>query len=138
MRIAFTFEVFTCVIALIKQMYSCKKYILTESYHCFCSHFISFVTNSMTCNVQIAHFLSYISAGICFFKVNNGNTWKMLNILSKLILEGWYNVWRYQMDVIDVLVSLLVTLNRFLTLFCFFLCWHWTSKCQLGYYAIYL
>ena len=45
------------------------------------------------------------------------------------------NMWNLLLvaDVIDlILVSLLLTCNRFYTLFCCFHCWLWTSKCQLG------
>ena len=39
----------------------------------------------------------------------------------------------YPADV--VLFSLLLTLNSFHTLFCFFHCWVWTSKCQVGLFS---
>ena len=42
---------------------------------------------------------------------------------------------RHQNDVV-VLVSLLLTLNRFRILFWCFHCWHWTSKCRLGTFTL--
>ena len=54
------------------------------------------------------------------FKVNNGKTYKVKKF-------------RHQNDVIDlVLVSLLLTSNKFLTLFWCFHGWLWTSKYCLG------
>ena len=51
------------------------------------------------------------------------------------------NVWNLfkvnKNDVNDALLaSLLLTLNRFHTLRCYFHCWLWTSKCQLGNVAL--
>ena len=43
------------------------------------------------------------------------------------------NLFKINNEVTDVaLVSLLITLNRFYTLFWCFYCWLWTSKCRLG------
>ena len=67
----------------------------------------------------------YYPAGIYLFKVNNGNRRRMCEICSKLTK-------RHQKDVSNVVVmSLLLTLNRFHTLCWCFHSWLWTSKCQL-------
>ena len=57
-------------------------------------------------------------------KVNNRNTWTMCEICSQLTTKI--------PDVVDVvLMSLLLTLNRFDTLSWCSNCWRWTSKCRL-------
>ena len=63
-------------------------------------------------------------ASIYFFKLNNRNTRTMPKICSKLAINRRQCI---------VLVSLLLTLNRFHVLFWYFHCWLWTSKCRLGY-----
>ena len=55
-------------------------------------------------------------AGIYLFKVNNGKVRTMCEISSKLTLKTGAN---------DVALALL-------TLFWFFHCWLWASKCRLG------
>ena len=65
-------------------------------------------------------------AGIYLTKVSNGNTTKMCEFCSKLTIKT--PEWRYWM----VLVSLLLTLNRFHILFWCIHCWLWTSKCWGG------
>ena len=64
--------------------------------------------------------------GIFLFKVNNGNTSTMCKICSKLTIKKQNNF------INVVLVSSLLTLNRFQTLFWWFQCWLWTSKHRLG------
>ena len=65
-------------------------------------------------------------AGVYLFKVNSGNTRRKCEICSKLTIIN------HQNDVNDViLLSLLLTLNKFDTLFCCFHCWLRTSKYRL-------
>ena len=64
--------------------------------------------------------------GIYLLKVNNRNTRTMREICSKLTIKiPEWRQWRF-------LVSLLLTLNRFHTLFWCFYCWLKTSNCRLG------
>ena len=77
--------------------------------------------------------------------------WQMQLHQRSFFLSNWHlfvqnqqwkqqnNVWspfkvnnRHTRTILVVLVSLLVTLNIFHTLFCCFYCWFWTSKCRLG------
>ena len=64
---------------------------------------------------------------ICMFKGNNRNTRTRCEICSKLTIQ--------QRCIGVVLVSLMLTLNIFHTLFC---CFYWyfeqVNKCQLGYF----
>ena len=70
--------------------------------------------------VMKTHFFSIIPAGIYLLKVNNENTRMIFGICSEF-------------DLIDVvLVYLLLTLNRFYTLFLFFNCGLWIGNYQLG------
>ena len=63
---------------------------------------------------------------IYLFKFNNGNTRTMCEICSKLTIQTSNT----SIDI--VLESLLLTLNKFHTLFWCFHCWLWISKCWLG------
>ena len=66
------------------------------------------------------------TAVIYLFKVNNRNTRTIYEIWSKLTIKTpQWSQWRH-------LVPLLLTLNIFYTLRCYFYCWLWTSECQLG------
>ena len=76
--------------------------------------------------------------GIYLFKTNNGNNKTMYEIRSKLIIDTRktplpipyvFRGCRKRPDV--VLVSLLLTVNRFHTVLWCFYCWHWTSKRRL-------
>ena len=75
-------------------------------------------------------------AGVIFLvKDNNGNTSTMCEIYSKLTIMtlDWHKLYHVLClhDYI-ALVFLLLTLNRFYTLFQCFHCWIWPSRCQLG------
>ena len=74
--------------------------------------------------------MNFFPADIYLFKVNNRKNRKMCEICSKLIIKT-----PEQHDGNDViLMSLLLTLNRFHTLFWCFHSWLWTNQCQLGCY----
>ena len=97
------------------------------------SHFATFILNVLICFNRLKPcFRPWIKkkwdnrpAGICLFKVNNRNT--------RTFCEIWSKWTRHQSDVTDVvLVSLLLNLNRFHTLFWCFYSLLWTSKCRLG------
>ena len=63
--------------------------------------------------------------GIYLFEVNNRNSRTMWEICLNLTI-----------NINDVvLVSSMLTLNRFHTLFWCFHCWLWISKCQLGQFC---
>ena len=63
--------------------------------------------------------------GIYLFEVNNRNSRTMWEICLNLTI-----------NINDVvLVSSVLTLNRFHTLFWCFHCWLWISKCQLGQFC---
>ena len=67
-----------------------------------------------------------ILAGICLFKVSNGNTRTMCEICSKLTIKTRHRChWRR-------LMYSLLTLNRFHVLLWCFHCWLWKSKCRQG------
>ena len=70
--------------------------------------------------------------GIYLFKIMNKNTRTMWGICSKLAIKTTerrqWRRWLY----CHVLLSLLLTLDRFHALFWYFYSWLWTSKCQLS------
>ena len=86
-------------------------------------------------DITIPHFSLPV---MCMFKVINGFTkfvswilcWKSL-LSRHLLVQSQQG--KYQNNVNNVvLVSFLLTLNRFHTLFWCFDCWLWTSKYRLG------
>ena len=92
----------------------------------FCKMLPSFMTLGCTNVISLSQICP---TGIHLFKVNNGNTKAMYDICYQLTKTP---DWRR--DVI--LVSLLLTMNRFHTLPWCFHCWLWASKFQLGMFQL--
>ena len=81
-------------------------------------------------------------ARIYLFKVNNGNNRTICDICLKLTIKTskrlqlrWSTLF-HKICRPDVMVSLLITFNRFYTLSWYFYCWLWTSKYRLRSFNI--